>query len=243
MGEPSYHLADHAFMCMADDHLVFLDLRCNKYLCLGRKHTEALMRLLEGRLIEKMHSTGIPIRDCGELDASAAVQALLKQGLLVRSDECRNLRIRAPIVMPSTSIFEAIYDHAPRITAIDTWHFFTSSAIATTDLRFGSIDRAARRISRRKADHAMADVPPDRCTIKELLQAFCRLRPYYPRRYLCLFDSLALLHFLARYSIFPEWIYGVKLEPFAAHCWVQTGDVVVNDIIDRVRDYTPIMSV
>lgn len=58
-----------------------------------------------------------------------------------------------------------------------------------------------------------------------------------------MFDSLALLHFLARYRQFPRWVYGVKLKPFRAHCWVQAGDVVVNDIVDNVRGYTPIMSV
>jgi len=31
--------------------------------------------------------------------------------------------------------------------------------------------------------------------------------------------------------------------PFAAHCWVQYGDIVFNDRVEEVGGYTPIMVV
>jgi hypothetical protein len=71
--------------------------------------------------------------------------------------------------------------------------------------------------------------------------AFHALRQYYPREYLCLFDSLALVEFLARYDVFPHWVFAVKMEPFGAHCWVQDGSVVLNDTVEYVREFTPIM--
>ncbi|MEO1020428.1 MAG: lasso peptide biosynthesis B2 protein, partial [Pseudomonadota bacterium] len=64
-----------------------------------------------------------------------------------------------------------------------------------------------------------------------------------PRPYLCLFDSLALLYFLARYEVFPQWVFAVQLKPFRAHCWVQSNSLVVNDVVANVRHYTPIMSI
>ena len=63
------------------------------------------------------------------------------------------------------------------------------------------------------------------------------------RSYLCLFDSLALIHFLARFRVFPDWVFGVTADPFEAHCWVQTGGVVLNDTVERVSAFTPIMSI
>jgi len=38
-------------------------------------------------------------------------------------------------------------------------------------------------------------------------------------------------------------VFGVKLNPFSAHCWVQAGDIVLNDAIDHVTIHTPILVV
>jgi hypothetical protein len=35
----------------------------------------------------------------------------------------------------------------------------------------------------------------------------------------------------------------VQTRPFAAHCWVQHGDIVCNDTVEHVSGYTPIMVV
>jgi hypothetical protein len=36
-------------------------------------------------------------------------------------------------------------------------------------------------------------------------------------------------------------VMGVSGRPFAAHCWVQVGDRVVNDTLDHVILFTPIL--
>ena len=38
-----------------------------------------------------------------------------------------------------------------------------------------------------------------------------------------------------------DWVFAVKGAPFAAHCWIQLGDIVLNDSVENVRAYTPIM--
>jgi hypothetical protein len=35
----------------------------------------------------------------------------------------------------------------------------------------------------------------------------------------------------------------VKLEPFGAHCWIQDDDTVLNDTVEVVRQYTPVLVV
>lgn len=74
-----------------------------------------------------------------------------------------------------------------------------------------------------------------------LLAVFDRLRLFYPRPYLCLFDSLALIHFLARFDLYPDWVFAVRADPFEAHCWVQADAVVLNDTVERVASLHPIM--
>lgn len=83
----------------------------------------------------------------------------------------------------------------------------------------------------------------DGCVNKvgELFSVFQLLRPYYPRPYLCLFDSVALLHFLLKFGVHADWVFGVRVAPFGAHCWVQVDSLLVNDICDNVRCYVPIM--
>ena len=57
----------------------------------------------------------------------------------------------------------------------------------------------------------------------------------------CLPRSLALATCLVKRGHRATLIFGVKLRPFDAHCWVQCGSVVINDRIERVRDFTPIL--
>lgn len=59
----------------------------------------------------------------------------------------------------------------------------------------------------------------------------------------CLPRSIAVATALARHDIHAEVVIGVKLEPFAAHCWVQRRDEVLNDTVEEVGKFTPILVV
>lgn len=77
----------------------------------------------------------------------------------------------------------------------------------------------------------------------ELLSLSCRFaaaRKHVPVRRNCLADSLALLHWLGRQGLAANLIFGVKLDPFAAHCWVEEGNVLLNDHADEVERFTPV---
>jgi hypothetical protein len=57
----------------------------------------------------------------------------------------------------------------------------------------------------------------------------------------CLPRSIALARVLARYGCRCEVVLGVKLRPFAAHCWVQTEQLVLNESVEEAARYTPIL--
>ena len=59
----------------------------------------------------------------------------------------------------------------------------------------------------------------------------------------CLPRSIALARHLAARNLPAELVMGVKLRPFAAHAWVQSGPWLLNDRIDTIRNYTPILAV
>lgn len=66
--------------------------------------------------------------------------------------------------------------------------------------------------------------------------------PYVPFEGECLQRAYQLRRLLYREGYSPQWIFGVRTWPFGAHCWLQIGDLVVGDTLDRVRFYTPIMA-
>lgn len=59
----------------------------------------------------------------------------------------------------------------------------------------------------------------------------------------CLPRSIALAGCLAAVDDPCHVILGVTSPPFGAHCWVQKGDVVLNDSHEEVQRYTPILVV
>ena len=57
----------------------------------------------------------------------------------------------------------------------------------------------------------------------------------------CLPRSIALKLRLAKLRHRTHLVIGVKDRPFGAHAWVQHGDIVLNDSLEEVRRYTPIL--
>lgn len=56
----------------------------------------------------------------------------------------------------------------------------------------------------------------------------------------CLAVGIAMSRMLARRNLTHCFVIGVTL-PFAAHCWVQAGSVVLTDNVERVARFTPIL--
>lgn len=59
----------------------------------------------------------------------------------------------------------------------------------------------------------------------------------------CLPRSLAFQALARRRGLATSLVFGVKTAPFEAHCWVQDDDLVLNDTVERVRIFTPILVV
>lgn len=71
--------------------------------------------------------------------------------------------------------------------------------------------------------------------------AFDRSRRLLTAADRCLPRSIAMACVLARHSCRAQLVIGVTI-PFAAHCWVQHGSIVLSDPLDRIRRFTPIFA-
>lgn len=72
---------------------------------------------------------------------------------------------------------------------------------------------------------------------------FDRWMPWTPGQGQCLYRAYLLRAFLAARGRGATWVFGVRTWPFSAHCWLQIGDVLLDDDLDRVALYTPILVV
>jgi hypothetical protein len=48
------------------------------------------------------------------------------------------------------------------------------------------------------------------------------------------------LAFLRSHEAGADLVFAAKLDPFAAHCWLQSGEVLLNDRLDRIESFTPV---
>ncbi|HEX3913133.1 MAG TPA: lasso peptide biosynthesis B2 protein [Steroidobacteraceae bacterium] len=241
MNIPTYYLRNHTFACLCDRHYVILDLLADMYLRVEKRNFEALVHCTN---VWSLSSTYPHESRNGTLtdESRTLLSELIARGLLTENPDHANgtpeISVSIPVQTLMSDVERIDLNHCVR----RVFSFLASAAIAAVWLKQPISQTVSWVIERkRRRKHAPAQFNVD--LARDLIAIFCRLRPFYNRRYLCLFDSLALLNFLARYDIFPTWVFGVQSEPFAAHCWVQHDEFVLNDTVDRVRLYTPLMAV
>lgn len=70
---------------------------------------------------------------------------------------------------------------------------------------------------------------------------FERMSLFLPIKVQCLFRSFLLLHFLSLYGLGADWVFGVTLFPFRAHCWIASGDLLLGEVAHRAERYVPIL--
>ena len=234
-------LQSHVFICQGKRHWVVLDVNRDKYLCIDRRQFETLGPSLQGW--EASTSLTDPAAAPVPEAAAALANSLLDLGIL--SDRATHAKDARPTryPLPTEAIDPDSPVHPRRSSTAHAVSFFLSSARASRELRRQPFQLIVEAVQARKNRHASRAGRPDFERTRSLVAVFERLRLFYPRSYLCLFDSLALIHFLAHFHVYPDWVFGVNEDPFEAHCWVQAGDVVLNDTVARVSAFIPIMQV
>ncbi len=174
------------------------------------------------------------------VNVSRLAARLVAQDLL--SDEPRDEPVPAPFERPEATLQgqHASPDRAP-ITTATLFRFLKAASKAYLSLRFRSLQSIATTVSARRQRSA-SRTSVDKAALRDAVAVYLRLRPLaFTVRDKCLFDSLALLEFLAAEDMHPHWIIGVKAHPFTAHSWVQSGPLVLNDHHEHVRSYRPIL--
>ena len=235
-----YSLADHVFVCVNDEHVVLLDLKDDRYWALEASQTAPLSELVPGWPVRPSDGPVAGAADPEEAEQVAA--ALTEQGILCGPETSGKDATPVRATRPTRELLSADEYRSASLGSGTMLRFIAASLAAKAVLRRGPFEKVIERFKARKRLGAPSAPPLDFDRARGLVESFFRLRVFFfSSKNECLFDSLALMNFLARYSIYPDWVFGVQARPFAAHCWVQQDDIVFNDTIEHVSGYTPIM--
>jgi hypothetical protein len=230
-----YFLPHHVHLCEFDDGGVLLDLRREKYFGVNSGAMQSLKAFMRGH------------GDCAAAQQEAARSTLseLEKSRLVTTNRDLGRPFR-PLTLACTDAvpFEGRAPGEAEIRPVHVLRFFSTGTAAALELRARSLERIVARLRERKARGAAPLRAPDAASITELVKIFRRLAPLlFTTREFCLRDSLMLVEFLARHDVFPTWAIGVRTRPFGAHSWVQHGNLLLNDTLEHVETFTPILAV
>ncbi len=213
-----WHLAPTVHAAAAHGDLVFLDVSRDAYSCLPG-----------GSEVAAICSDGRGLR----LSDPQLVADLTAAGLLQPLNEALP---PTPLRLPRATS-SALED----LAAPPQWRDFLEALGCLLDLFFHYQGRSFSMILASVTSTDSSDQPT--AALLTIVRRFHRWSPILPVTGKCLLQSFMLRRLLHRSGHEAAWVFGVSTWPFRAHCWLQSGDVVLNDTVERVRAFEPIMVV
>jgi hypothetical protein len=199
---------------------VVLDLRSDAYFCLPDLRA----------VLTPMRSGGL------EAEAEDSAMMLLDSGLFAPAAVGGSLAGEPPSAPRRSSRDQTV----GRGDALEKIQF----ALATCHAARTFPGRGLQALLRGGSNEGAAAEPsvgPDLERAGRRAVLFDRWLPWVPAQGRCLYRAYALRRFLRADGLGARWVFGVRTWPFSAHCWLQAGDVLLDDDLDRVGLYTPIL--
>ena len=255
-------LAAHVRACEIDGQVILLDLKANRYIGIGGMTSSRLADRVDGwpaRSAEGAQAIDSAFTSVGEDNSLGSsdrlTESLTSRGLLTADNTPRpsDVRKSPPVAEATASLDLGDIGASSAVGPRQVGTFLCSAIRAAWWLRSRSLHSIASVVASRHERHQQRNpqshrrAGADPAGFAQMMQCavvYERLRPLLlTANEKCLFDSLALMSFLAAEGLFPNWIIGVKTGPFGAHSWVQAGPTVLNDQHDHVRRFRPILVV
>jgi hypothetical protein len=195
------------------DRPVFMDERTDSYFTLDAQAEDRLHCLLD-RAQPLMSAEILGKRDIG--------------------DEPSELR-HASYASPAGSLLD---QHASGARLTDVVKAIALVRSTRIQLRTKPIEILLRRMLASARDAPIAAASRDEMIVHT--RRFLSARKLVPVQQNCLLDSLSLLRWLGPRRNAAALLFGVKLDPFAAHCWIQSGDLILNDRVEAIAAFSPV---
>jgi len=212
-----FPLAAHAHLAVVDDDVVFLDVAADRYLCVpgGRD------------LLRPTANLGVVSPAQPEVVEALRAACLLSATALPRPG------------VPARPSRDLPGGDAPALGFRDARRLLG----AVCDVLWRYRGRPLRDIVAFAAGQTVATIPADPAEAMRLARLYRHVVVWLPLPRKCLIRSFVLLRFLQRSDLGARWVFGVRTWPFSAHCWLQLGDVALDDHAERLVGYEPIFAV
>lgn len=227
-------LCPHIHVCATEDGAVILDLKHEQYFGLTAEQYDQLRACV-----------GTNTATVGDQPArnDHCADEFLNAGVITEDAQCgKALRMIESRASQAISFEEVIGSQTP-VRLAEIANLSIAWAVATTLFKRFSLAATVSRVHAR-SDKNRTSAARAVSKAHRLAVTYQRIRPIFlTAQGKCVLDSLVLIEFLARYEVFPSWVFGVQTQPFWAHSWVQYGELVLNDTVENVRAFRPIMAV
>lgn len=213
----AYKLRNGLYFCVSEGRTIFFDVPGDRYFALQPAWDGAFQNIVRGE------------------EAGPAVAELARANILIWHESiCEPLR-SASVTMPSKEIgFEPAL---PFVRYAARCVVAQMRAVAWLRLR-----RFEAIIASLASRYPIGSDSRERDFVA-LSRAFSATAAMRPRHRHCLSSSLAYFHMVRSLGMSAKLVMGVSAQPFSAHCWVQSGDTVLNDRLENIVPFQPIFCV
>ncbi|TYC83768.1 lasso peptide biosynthesis B2 protein [Novosphingobium sp. BW1] len=216
-------LAQGVSFARLGERVIFLDLRSDRYFGLSSRSEAAFLRLMDGHRPEDADPTRL--------------DGLVREGILEQVSGQGSILPFKPAFPPAASLLDG--ERLP----IGAWRQARAAwALKRSqhELKTRPLYDLVNELSACRSEHdESSNTTEDARRICWAFEAAGLL--VTPLRN-CLSRSLALAATLRAGGHACELVIGVAINPFQAHAWVQAGDRLLNDRLERVRQFTQILA-
>lgn len=219
----TYAFPPHVHAALLNGVYVLLDEHADRYLCMTEQQSGLLAALLRGE---------------GGAETRSFAGALVSRGIL------SGPALPAPVVPRLSPPASSAFGRKKAGTLLPgEWPALLLTARDLRQIRKKRLTDSLHKIREQKTGLRPAGPPSaeDAGAAAARFNGLCDL--FLTRTDACLPRSLLLTGFLLRRQIPADLVIGVKLGPFAAHAWVEYGGCVLNDHLETVQEYVPILRV
>ncbi|MDV7559274.1 lasso peptide biosynthesis B2 protein [Acinetobacter baumannii] len=227
-------LQQGVFSCIANESLIFLDSNKMKYFQLDSKKTQLLFNYCENTE-GRENSDNKTIKLLKKMEENSLLKFVDNFG----SNVYRENFFSKVIPKPENSIYPLTFFNRDNLKVKDFLIVLAVNLYVRFKFKFESNPLKFKNIRNKKNNNF------DEQKLIKIIGLYNSALVFTPWRGInkCLLKSMALKYFLNLNGFSADLIIGVRANPFFAHAWLQVDNVVLNDDIDKVGDYQPIMRI
>lgn len=233
-----YFIPKHVYVCEVGNQVIFLNLRRDKYSAISLRDRLALNGYVEGW-------AGSASLDSSTKSAESIIQSMLREDLLTSDPSAGKSASLSAIERSHGTLIDDADCRSIQVKTVPTLFAVLRAYLRVKlAMKRHRLDYLVEVVRARKEGEMGQQVNVNPEFVQELVAGFVRVRPiFYSAKDQCLLDSMVLIEYLAQQKCFPTWVIGVRTQPFGGHSWVQDGGLVLNDRLELVNTFTPMMAV